>query len=274
MITKSTGIISTFVGNGLGSAFVSEQLKSPTGIAVGVSEDIYFLDNARVQMVTKSTGTITTFAGNGVAGYSGDNIPATSAQLYSPSGVAVSATGDVYISEVNFPRIRMVTKNTGIITTFAGTSIPGYSGDNGPASSGRISGPRSIAFGVSGDLFIVDTGNFRIRIVSKITDIIKTVAGNGYLGDRRYSGPALSGGIGFNSGIDLDTLGNIYMAGYNGISMVKKSIGVTVNLFTALGQGVALDRSGSMYITTIFQRVVRLTVVTATLTAAPTGNFD
>ncbi len=82
---------------------------------------------------------ITTVAGNGTAGYSGDNGPATSAQLIYPHGVAVDSAGNLYIADTNNYRIRKV--SNGVITTIAGNGTSGFSGDNGPATSAQLSDP-------------------------------------------------------------------------------------------------------------------------------------
>ena len=113
-------------------------------------------------------------------GYSGDNGPATSAELNSPYGVALDASGNLYIADLDNNRIRKVSPS-GIITTVAGNGGLGYSGDNGPATSAELFVPAGMAMDASGNLYIADDDNNRIRKVSP-SGIITTVAGNGTAG--------------------------------------------------------------------------------------------
>ena len=111
-------------------------------------------------------GIITTVAGNGNYGYSGDGGLATSAQLHKPSGVAVDASGNIYIADAYNERIRLVTKSTGIITTLAGDGTYGYSGDGGLATSAQLRFPSGVAVDALGNIYIADTGNERTRMIT------------------------------------------------------------------------------------------------------------
>jgi hypothetical protein len=144
LVTKSTGIITTYAGNGLtfnsdGGPATSSWLWFPSDVALDASGNLYIADwgSQRIRLVTKSTGIITTYAGTGVKGFNGDGRPATSSQL-SPSGFALDASGNLYIADSYSQRIRLVTKSTGIITTYAGTGVEGSNGDGGPASSSQL----------------------------------------------------------------------------------------------------------------------------------------
>src|SRR5258708_7626111 len=133
----------------------------PYGVAVDSTGSLYIADTGNYRIRKVSGGVITTVAGNGTYGYSGDNGPATSAQISSVYGVAVDSTGNLYIADANNFRIRKV--SSGVITTVAGNGTPGYSGDNGPATSAQISYPYGVAVDSTGNLYIADTGNNRIR---------------------------------------------------------------------------------------------------------------
>ena len=110
-----------------------------------------------IREVVKATGDIITVAGNGTAGYSGDNGPATAAELNDPDGVAVDAAGDLFIADADNNVIREVVKATGDIITVAGNGTAGYSGDNGPATAAELDDPIGVAVDAAGDLFIADT---------------------------------------------------------------------------------------------------------------------
>ena len=132
--------------------------------------------NKRIRKVG-TNGIITTVAGNGTQGYSGDGGAATNAELNYPAGVAVDATGNLFIADSINNRIRKVGTN-GIITTVAGNGTAGYSGDGGAATNAELNDPSGVAVDATGNLFIADDDNNRIRKVGT-NGIITTVAGNG-----------------------------------------------------------------------------------------------
>src|SRR5207249_744915 len=135
--------------------------------------------NSRIRKVTP-TGVISTAAGNGTPGFSGDGGSATSAQLNYPFGVAVDGSGNLLIVDTGNSRIRKVTP-AGVISTVAGNGVSGFSGDGGPATSAQLNSPSGVAVDGSDNLFIVDTGNSRVRRVTP-AGVISTVAGNGRFG--------------------------------------------------------------------------------------------
>ncbi len=127
--------------------------------------------NSRVRKVTVSTGIITTIAGSGTSTTSvGDGGPATSARLYNPTGVVLDSAGNIYIADWYDNRVRKVTISTGIISTFAGTGIGSYSGDNGAATTANLYVPYGVALDSSGNLYIAEWYNNRIRKVTVSTN--------------------------------------------------------------------------------------------------------
>jgi streptogramin lyase len=123
-------------------------------------------DNITFRLSSTAKGVIITVAGDGVAGSTGDGGQATAAQLSFPQGVAVDASGNLYIADTSNHRIRLLTLSTGVITTVAGR-FPGYNGDGGQATSddAKLSTPQAVAVDASGNLYISDTGNGCIRLV-------------------------------------------------------------------------------------------------------------
>ncbi|MCX6631220.1 MAG: NHL repeat-containing protein [Candidatus Solibacter sp.] len=187
------------------------QLALPWGLAVDSAGSLYIVDvgNSRIRKV--SNGVITTVAGNGGLSYSGDNGPATSAQIGAPLGVAVDSAGTLYISDPGNGRVRKV--SNGVITRVAGTGANGFNGDNIPATSAWLSSPQGIAVDSGGNLYIAEYGGTRIRKVSN--GAITTVAGNGSHGSGGDNGPATSAQLDFPEGVAVDSVGNLYISDLN-----------------------------------------------------------
>jgi len=181
---------------------------------------------------------ISTVAGDGSAAYSGDGGLATSASLNYPNGVAVDSAGNIYIADSTNHRIRKVDKLSGTITTTAGNGTPGYSGNGGPATSASLNYPYGVAVDSTGNIYIVDLGNSRIRRVDKLSGNITTVAGNGTPGYSGDGGPATSASLFNPYGVAVDALGNIYVADFTN-NRVRKVDKLSGNITTVAGNGTA-----------------------------------
>jgi len=193
-------------------------------VALDAQGNVYAADSYNNIVVRISpAGTLTLIAGNSNAGFSGDGGPANIATLNGPTGVALDSAGNLYIADRNNHRIREV--SGGIITTVAGTGVPGFSGDGGLAVNAKLDYPYSVALDTAGNLYISDQFNSRIREVSGGT--IKTVAGNGFTDYGGDGGPATSAGLYNPRGIALDTLGNLYIADEDHYRIRKVSGGLS-----------------------------------------------
>jgi sugar lactone lactonase YvrE len=240
-----TGVITTVAGTGSsgysgdGGQATAAKLRAPEDVYVAANGDLYIADtgNHAVRKVSSATGVITTVAGSGPSGSSGDGGPATSARLHSPSGIAVAANGDFYISDTSNDKIRKVTAATGIITTFAGTGTAGYTGDGGAATSARLRTPEGVALAANGDLYFADTGNHAIRKVSAATGIISTYAGTGTAGSTGDGGAATAARLNSPQAISFSA-GDLFIAdsGNNRIRRVQAASG---NISTVAGTGTA-----------------------------------
>jgi sugar lactone lactonase YvrE len=224
--------------------------------------------NRNVRRVS-AQGIITALAGNTSLGNGGDGKTAAFASFGAPSGVAADAAGNVYVSDVTYNRIRIVTPD-GKINHFAGDAngMPGYTGDGGLAANARLRRPTRLAVDGQGNLYIADSGNQRIRKVDAVTKIITTIAGNGvaaYTGDNVQ---ATFTGLNNPAGLAFDAQGNLYIAD-SGNHRIRKVDAVTKIITTIAGNGgagyggenliatqtslntpmgVSLDGSGNVYI--------------------------
>jgi sugar lactone lactonase YvrE len=259
----------------------------PSAIVFDSAGNLYFAETGNhIIRKVDTAGNITTIAGTGTQGFSGDTGPATSATLDSPQGLALDTTNNLYIADTHNQRIRKLNLATGIITTIAG-STSGFSGDGTSAVSAQLSLPTALALDSSGNLYIADTGNHRIRKLNLATSIITTIAGNGTQGYSDDAGPATSAAIDSPTGIALDNSSNLYLADTHNhrIRKIAASTGVittiagsgsqgfsgdttaatTANL--ALPHGLTADSAGNLYLAdTANHRIRRIDATTGIIT--------
>lgn len=267
----STGTMTRFAGNGRpgnlgdGGQAASAQLMFPMGLAIDVAGNVFVADrDANVVRRIAANGTISTVAGNGTPGYAGDSGTATSAQLNGPFGVAVDASGNIFIADTGNLVIRKVSTD-GTISTYAGSGTRGYNGDNVGARNAWLNGPEGVAVDANGTLYIADTFNGRIRRVG--TDgIITTAAGIGSTGvDGGDNGPPANAALSLPTDVTVDRFGNLYIADFgnsrvrmvangaimsvagrnNGAPIVEGEEAVNARLNGPTG--VAVDRNGNFF---------------------------
>ncbi len=223
-----SGNISTVAGNGyhggwMGAAFgnggpaTDAALVYPIALAVSCSGEMYISEygSQRVRKVD-ANGIISNFAGTARAGYNGDGLPATDAELNHPHGIAIDVEGNVYIADAWNNRVRVVEATTGKMWTYAGNGAAAYAGDGMPKGSASLWIPWGLTFDACGNLYICDYNNNAVRVVDKSSTYMSTFAGNGqrgwgYTGD---GGPATDASIYLPSSLAIDGFGNIYIADY------------------------------------------------------------
>lgn len=208
-------------------------------LAVDSAGNLYLPDERQHQVFRVSVaGTISIFAGNGTAGFSGDGGAATSASLNRPSAIAIDSQGNVYISDRDNNRIRVVNPS-GVISTYAGTGVAGFTGDGGPSNQARLSQQTDLEFDSRGNLYVIDWGNSRIRRI-RPDRTIETVAGNGTFGFSGDGGPAASAAIAPFVGMAIDASNNVYFSGSQRIRRID-SAGIITTIAGNGQSGIPTD---------------------------------
>jgi sugar lactone lactonase YvrE len=288
------GLVSTIAGNGTagyggdGAAAGGALVSGPNGLAIDSSGQLYLSDsgNDRLRRID-SSGVIQSVAGDGTTSFGGDGSSAVSAALSNPSGVAADATGNVYIADLGNNRVRKV-DGSGTISTVAGTGAAGFNGDNGPGILASLNAPQSVAADGSGNVFIADLGNNRVRKVDP-SGTITTVAG-------RWPGggitvPGLGSALGgpthmardaqgnlyiasqfFNDVLKLDPTGNLSVVAGNGVAGNSGDGGPATSASLNAPYGVTVDSAGNLFIADLQNQRVRKVDATGVIsTVAGTG---
>jgi uncharacterized protein (TIGR03437 family) len=290
--------IKTVAGNGIfsdsgdGGPANNAQMNFPQGVAVGADGSVYFADsdNNVVRKIAPN-GTISTIAGNGSPGFGGDGASGPAAQLNAPEGVAVDASGNVYIADSANNRVRKVT-SSGAIATFAGNGTAGSSGDGGPAASAELNAPFGLALDAAGNLYITEFSGARVRKVAAGSGTISTVAGDGVGGYAGDGLQAVNAELNGPKALAVDAAGDIYIADSinNVVRLVNAKSGA---ISTAVGTGgsgfagdlglanaaqltnptgLALDSAGNLYITDGSTRVRKVYADGIIVTIAGNGS--
>lgn len=217
---RSDGTLETVVGNGQkgysgdGGPASQASLNQPHEIRFDAAGDLYIVDmqNHAIRKVNMSTLQITTLAGTGQPGFSGDGGPAKLAKFKQPHSIQFGPNGDLYVCDIGNHVVRRIDASTQIITTYAGTGIPGPTPDGAPLAGTPLKGPRSIDFDSNGDLWLATReGNQVFRIDTKAGKYVH-VAGTGQSGFDGHGGPAKLAKLKGPKGIAIDTLGNAWLA--------------------------------------------------------------
>jgi sugar lactone lactonase YvrE len=260
----------------------------PSAIVFDAAGNLYFAETANhVIRKVDATGNITTIAGIGTQGFSGDAGLAIAATFDSPQGLVLDSANNLYLADTHNHRIRRIDATTGLVTTIAGTGSPGFSGDNALATAVQLNLPTALALDATGNLYLADTGNHRIRRISATTGIITTIAGIGTQGFSGDAGPATSASIDSPTGLALDSANNLYLADTHNHRV--RRIDATTGLITtiagtgtpgfsgdaaaattaalALPHGITIDSSGNLYFAdTENHRIRRIDATTGIIT--------
>ncbi|MEP6669974.1 MAG: hypothetical protein ABJF10_12520 [Chthoniobacter sp.] len=277
--------ITTFAGSGQkgfsgdGGKATLAVLDNPFGLVRGPDGALWFCEygGQRIRRVTPD-GVIHTAAGIGQKGYSGDGGPATQAAFNLPHEIRFDKAGNYYIADMTNHAVRRVDAKTGIITTFAGTGKPGYSGDGGPAAQAQLKQPHSIQFGPDGSLYICDIGNNAIRKVDMKTGTISTFAGTGKPGDTPDGAPIEGTPMRGPRSLDFDQQGNLWLVTREGNQVLKFDLKAgTISIVAGTGKkgftgnggpareatlsgpkGIALDAAGNAWLADTESHSIRM----------------
>jgi len=221
--TIAGGSVTTagFAGDGASATAAAVRFNSPYSVCLDSTGNVYIADgsNNRIRMLINTAGTyfgssrtanfIYTIAGTGTAGFL-DGLATTTARLSVPQGISIDSTGNIYFTESTYSRIRKLNASSNIISTIAGGL-----GDGGLASAASLNAPRGVCRDITGNTYIADYGNNRIRMINVATNIISTIAGNGVAGFGGDGGPATASMLNGPTGFFVDSSKNIYIADQN-----------------------------------------------------------
>lgn len=245
-VDKNTGIIYTIAGNG-GDQFLGDggpaidaEFDDLRYMAFSPAGDLYVsdYDHHRVRKIDMQTGIVTTFAGDGGFTYNGDGVPATSASLLTPAGLAFTANGDLIIADNEMNRIRKVAAGTNIISTICGNGTATNAGDGGPAVDAAINRPEGICIDSVGNIYIAVPENDIVRKIDAITGIITTIAGTGTGGYSGDGGQATLAKLSGPCDVACDKYNNLYIAdNFNHVVRKVNATGPAGVISTIAGNG-------------------------------------
>ena len=239
------GAVTVVAGNGTqgysgdGGPATSAELNAPMSVAVTADGTLYIADTGNQRIRAVQGGNITSFAGSGARGFAGDGGPATAAALNRPVALALDTTGALLVCDQGNERVRRI--STGQIATIAGNGVQGFAGDGGLATAAELNEPSGIAATVDRRIFIADTNNQRIRVVS--TDrTISTFAGTGVGAIFGDGGPASAAQLDRPAGLALDAANNLYVTDENNHRLRRIAADGTITTIAGNGrQGASPD---------------------------------
>lgn len=257
-VSAANGFITTIAGTGNpgysgdGGLATDAEINSPASVVVDDSGNVFFSEynNSIIRKISATNGIIETVVGIGVYGFDGDGGPANWAQLNSAAGFCFDKNGNMYIADMYNMRIRMVNKASGIITTIAGNGAQGGLGDGDLATNAQLSTPQYVAVDDSGNVYISDTGNNKIRKVSASTGKISTFAGTGGWGYSGDGGVASAAMIGIPKGVIFDHSGNLVIT--DGGARIRK-INLSTNIISTYAGTISTGFSGDGGLATLAQ---------------------
>ena len=266
-IVISTGVVTTLAGSG-SEAFAdgtgtAASFNTPNGMAVDTSGNLFVVDkgNNRIRKIVISTGQVSTLAGSGSAGFADGT--GTAASFDIPNGMAVDTSGNLFVADTSNHRIRKIVISTGVVSTLAGSGTQGFL-DDASGSLAQFDTPRDVAVDASGNMYVGDRSNHRIRKIVISSGAVSTLAGSGATGSFDSTGTTAS--FNYPQGVAVDTSGNVFVTDSEN-RRIRKIVISTAVVSTLAGStygfadgtgalarfrlpvGVALDASGNVFVT-------------------------
>lgn len=244
-VDAKSGTITTVAGNGKkgyggdGGAATAAMLNEPYGVELDAEGNLYIVDrlNYCIRRVDAKSGTIATIAGTGgKLGFTGDGGPATQALLREPNGLCLDGKGKLYIADVADQRVRVVNLTSGTIDTLAGNGKSVSAGDGGAFKNATFAGPRAVACGPDGDIYIVERQGNSVRRIDLKAGTITRFAGTGKKGFTGDGGPATDATFDGPKEIDIDPAGNVYIADTEN-EAIRRIDGKSGTITTIAGKG-------------------------------------
>ncbi|WP_295793774.1 putative Ig domain-containing protein [Mucilaginibacter sp.] len=284
------GVVTTLAGSGVAGAAngtgAAATFSNPAGIAVDGAGNVYVGDgtNNLIRKITPG-GVVTTFAGSTAGAVNGTGV---AAKFHTPRGLTFDASGNLYVADYSNNLIRKITP-AGVVTTFAGSGVAGAVNGTGTAAS--FNGPFSIDIDASGNLYVADSGNNLIRIITP-AGVVGTCAGSGAAGALNGTGIGASFSTPF--GVAVDAGGNVYVADgannlirkitpaglvstYAGSGVAGSVNGTSTAARFSSPHGIAIDKAGNMYVADYGTNLIRKAITTGYIinAALPAGlSFD
>ena len=273
-IVAATGAVSTLAGSTQGFADgpgAAAQFSNPQGVACDASGNVYVADwdNQRIRRIVAATGAVSTLAGNATYGFADGT--GAAAQFLNPTGVACDGSGNVYVCDQSNQRIRKIVAATGAVSTLAGST---YGFADGTGAAAKFLDPTGVACDGSGNVYVADTNNNRIRRIVAATGLVSTLAGSGTYG--YADGPGAAAQFSSPTGVACDGRGNVFVADANN-HRIRGIVAATGVVSTLAGtgtqgfadgtgisaqfnrpQGVACDASGTVYVADIGNSRIRV----------------
>ena len=244
------GVVSVVAGNGVqgfagdGGAAESAELNAPMSVAVTTNGTLFIADTGNQRIRSVQGRNMTTFAGNGARGFSGDGGPATSAALNRPVAIALDSTGALLVCDQGNERVSRI--SAGKIATIAGNGVQGFAGDGYAAVAAELNEPSGVAVRADGRIFIADTNNERVRVVSP-GGTISTFAGTGVSGMLGDGGPASAAQLARPVGLAIDAANNLFIADENNHRLRRVTADGTITTIAGSGrQGVPLNGAAAI----------------------------